>query len=118
MVAKEYFDCYRLQEAIGSSDNSMLETLYTLYIGQLDEFITLLNSSSLREDSKELASLAHRYKSSSRNIGADLLADFLEQLESSLTESHTTIDDIRFNEIIRMCNETKGRVQKHMRLKS
>tara|TARA_R100001377_G_scaffold85293_1_gene71289 strand:- start:1294 stop:1650 length:357 start_codon:yes stop_codon:yes gene_type:complete len=118
MVATEYFNCYRLQEVLGSCNNSILERLYTLYIGQLDDFITLLNSSSLHEDPVELASLAHRYKSSSRNVGADLLADFLEQLESSLAESRTSIDAIEFNMIIAMCNKTKESVQKHMNSKS
>jgi HPt (histidine-containing phosphotransfer) domain-containing protein len=112
MADTEYFDCYRLQEVLGSSDKSTLESFYILYLEQLDELIALLNDHSLRKDRERLEAIAHKYKSSARNIGADLLAQTLDQIELSLYELGASIVDVDFAEVIRVCNETKNSVKR------
>jgi HPt (histidine-containing phosphotransfer) domain-containing protein len=112
MADTEYFDCYRLQEVLGSSDKSTLESFYVLYLEQLDELIALLNDHSLRKDYQRLGFIAHKYKSSSLNVGADLLAQTLGKIELSIDKFGDLIVDVDLDDVIRVCNETKDSVKR------
>jgi len=66
---------------MSDGDNGLIKEMIDIFIEQVPEFISEMKSAIKNDDSKALAAVAHKAKSSVAVIGITELAEFFKKLE-------------------------------------
>ena len=80
MTAQKYLHTKHI-EAIAAGDNEFMTELIDIFLAQIPEFISKMNSSLKEQDWKELAREAHTAKSSVLTFGMDETGTLLKSIQ-------------------------------------
>ncbi len=77
-------------ENMSAGDNNLIKEMIDIFKEQVPEFISEMEMAIKNNDSKAMASVAHKAKSSAAIIGITELADFLKTLEKLASNNERT----------------------------
>lgn len=77
-------------ESMSAGDNKLIKEMIDIFKEQVPEFISEMKLAIKNNDSKAMASIAHKAKSSAAIIGITELAEFLKTLEKIASNNERT----------------------------
>ncbi|QMV14871.1 Hpt domain-containing protein [Vibrio spartinae] len=113
MADLQYFQPTRVADMVGEENVS---EMLSGYLTSLDESLSQLRSYWQEGDIQHVRMTSHRMKSSARFIGADELAEFLQQIETdSLNETdNICLQTTRLSVVEQWCHELTQEIHHYL----
>ena len=84
----QYFSVEALSQSVGGTNTELGARILRIFIEYLDDLQTAIDTPrTLASDWQPLADSAHRYKTSAKSIGSDIIASKLDELEHAIDNS-------------------------------